>query len=1053
MLQAGGARTWVAPEINQMNRLPARATSYTFPDAASALAQDRQQSPWFKLLNGTWDFQLAPCPEAVPEAFIQPQFDASQEGWRPLPVPSNWTMHGFDKPHYTNITMPFPQEPPRVPEENPTGLYRTQFDVPANWNERRIVLHFGGAESVLYVYVNGQPVGMSKDTRLPSEFDITPFVQAGQTNTLAAVVVKWSDASFIEDQDQWWMGGIYRDVYLYATAPTYIQDVFCRPELEDDFARGRLKIAAKVGFPGQSEAGWNVQVQLFDAKGKAVWKKPLQAPVETRVRGYDNPRLQADLQGDVDAPKLWSSEEPNLYTCVISLRNPAGEEVEATSTRIGFRRLEVQNNELLINGKPVLIRGVNRHEHDDTTGKTLSRESMLSDIRLMKQFNFNAVRTSHYPDDALWYDLCDEYGLYLIDEADIEAHAYPHEVAHDPRYASAFLERGLRMVERDKNHPSVILWSLGNESGYGPNHDAMAGWIRKYDPSRPLHYESAISGWWHADTMPGTVASDIICPMYSSISSIINWAENEQRKDKRRPLILCEYSHAMGNSNGCLGEYFDAFENHHGLQGGFIWEWVDHGIKQVDIEGREYWAYGGDFGDQPNDFNFVCDGLIWPDRTPHPGMYEFKKLAQPVGITAGNLKNGKLRITNKQDFTTLAWLRGSWELAVDGEVVQKGKIPALKTAPGASEDVTLSFKSPQLQPGQECFLNVRFVTVKDTPWVQAGHEVAWEQLAWPVKSKSAPKKKLPRTSEFALEENDQRIVVRGGDLEAVADKEQGVLSSLRWRGDEMLVQGPQLSVWRATTDNDGIRGWSGQEDKPMGRWLAAGLNEMTLSTQSVEAQTNRNGTITLSIHQIGTVKGGRFEHRHEYSFLPDGDIVVNNIVVADKSLPDLPRIGVALSLTPEFEHLTWLGRGPHENYCDRKRAAAVGLYSGTVSEQYVPYIMPQEHGHKTDVRWFTLNDAAQRGLLFAGQEMLEFSASHFTADDLFNARHTTDLQPRPEVIVNIDHAHRGLGTNSCGPDTLEHYMVQPGEYRFAYRIRPYSVGIEEPSALARENVF
>jgi beta-galactosidase len=593
----------------------------------------------------------------------------------------------------------------------------------------------------------------------------------------------------------------------------------------------------------------------------------------------------------------------------------------------------------------------------------------------------------------------------------------------------------------------------GQRSGYGPNHDAMAGWIRKYDPSRPLHYESAISGWWHADGTPGTVASDIICPMYSSISSIINWAENEQRKDKRRPLILCEYSHAMGNSNGCLGEYFDAFENHHGLQGGFIWEWVDHGIKQVDKQGCEYWAYGGDFGDQPNDFNFVCDGLIWPDRTPHPGMYEFKKLAQPVGIAASSLKNGKLRITNKQDFTTLAWLRGSWELTVDGEVVQKGKLPALRTAPGATEDVTLSLKPPQLQAGQECFLNVGFVSAKDTPWVQAGHEVAWEQLAWPVKSKTAPKKKLPRTSDFTLEEDAQRIVVRGSDLEAVADRERGVLTSLRWRGEEMLVQGPQLNVWRAATDNDGIRGWSGQEDKPAGRWLAAGLNELTLTTKSVQTQTSRNGTITLSIQQTGTIKGGQFEHRHEYSFLPDGDILVENTVIADKSLPDLPRIGVTLSLTPSFEHLSWLGRGPHENYCDRKRSAAVGLYSGTVTEQYVPYIMPQEHGHKTDVRWFTLNDAAQRGLLFVGQEMLEFSVSHFTADDLFIARHTTDLQPRPEVIVNIDHAHRGLGTNSCGPDTLEHYMIQPGEFRFAYRIRPFVVGVEEPRMIARENLF
>ncbi|MDQ3814105.1 MAG: DUF4981 domain-containing protein [Armatimonadota bacterium] len=1050
LLHIGGAKTWVAPEIIQINRLPAKATFAPFPDPQSARTLDREQSPWFKSLNGTWDFQLAARPEEVPEDFIQPDFDPAAHGWAKLPVPSNWTMHGFDRPHYTNVQMPFPHEPPCVPEENPTGLYRTRFDLPAEWNGRRIVLHVGGAESVLYVYVNGQPVGLSKDTRLPAEFDITPFVVHGQTNTLAAVVVKWSDASFVEDQDQWWMGGIYRDVYLYATGSTYLGDIFCRPELDDDLQRGRLSVSAKVGFPDQSQEGWTVEAQLFDANGKAAFKKPLQGPVEIRTRGYFHPRLQADLTRAIVAPRLWSSEAPNLYTVVVSLVNPLGECVEATGLRVGFRRIEVKNNELLINGKAVMIKGVNRHEHDDTRGKALTRESMLADIRLMKQFNFNAVRTSHYPNDPLWYDLCDEYGLYLIDEANVESHAYPHEVAHDPRYASAFLERGLRMVERDKNHPSVILWSLGNESGYGPNHDAMAGWMRKHDPTRPLHYESAIAGWHDPNDVPGALASDIVCPMYPSIDSIINWARNTKRADKRRPLIMCEYSHAMGNSNGCLGEYWDAFEKYHGLQGGFIWEWVDHGIKQVDAQGREYWAYGGDFGDEPNDLNFVCDGLVWPDRMPHPGMYEFKKLAQPVGIEAGDLKAGKLLITNKQDFTTLAWLRGTWELTGDGVVVGKGKVPSLKTAPGETQEVVLPLKPPALQPDQECFLTVRFFTAKATPWVEADYEVAWEQLPMPFKAPSASKPKASNAAPLQLEEDAQQVIIRGNDLEVVASKASGLLTSLRWHGEEMLVAGPQLNVWRGPTDNDGIKGWSGQHHKPLGRWLAAGLHALTRATDAVTAQRNKNGTISLSTHHTATAQGGQFTHEQVYRFLPTGDIIVENVVVADESLPDLPRVGVTLTLVPALNFLRWSGRGPHESYCDRKRGAAVGLYSGTVAEQYVPYIVPQEHGNKTDVRWFTLEAPGQHGLLFAGKDWLECSASHFTADDLFHATHTIDLAPRAEVIVNIDYAQRGLGTASCGPDTLEKYRIPPGRFEFTYRIRPYAAGADDPAALARE---
>ena len=1047
LLEIDGIKTWTAPELIQINRLPAKATFFPYPDADSALRKTREQSRWFQSLNGTWDFTLAPRPEAVSADFIRPDFDPAANGWAKLPVPSNWTMHGYDKPHYTNVQMPFPEEPPNVPVENPTGLYRTQFEVPAAWKGRRIVLHVGGAESLLSVYVNGHSAGLSKDTRLPCEFDITAFVEAGRMNTLAAAVVKWSDATFIEDQDQWWMGGIYREVFIYSTEPTYLADIFCRAEIDKNLKGGQLRMTVKAGFPVVTAKGWSVEVELFDATGKAVFKKPQRAAVQANNNDVWLPLRHAEVITAVRSPKLWSAESPYLYTAVVSLMNPAGKCIEATRIKTGFRRVEVRENHLLINGRVVMIKGVNRHEHDDTTGKTLSRESMIGDIVLMKQHNFNAVRTSHYPNDALWYDLCDEYGIYLIDEADVESHAYNISICSDTRYASAFLERGLRMVERDKNHPSVIIWSLGNESRYGANHDAMAGWMRRYDPSRPLHYEGALAyylddrgnmdtlqtNWTDHSHITGAHVSDIVCPMYAGIEHIVSWAKDPKRADRRRPLILCEYSHAMGNSNGSLCDYWDAFEKYDGLQGGFIWEWVDHGIKQRDAKGREYWAYGGDFGDVPNDLNFVCDGLVSPDRTPHPGMRECKKLQQPVGLRLEG--TNRLVVSNNQDFLTMGWLRGEWELAVDGAIVDEGKLPVLTVAAGKSRTLTLPVKKPALQPGQECFMTVHFVTAKATHWCDAGHDVAWEQFAV---GRAAAKAVEPAGGALDLSESDGEATVRGKGFVLKASEKDSALTSLRWHGVELLERGPALNVWRGATDNDGIKGWSGQSGKPLGRWLTAGLNEMKLEPAGFAVRQTKDGVVVITIKTRGIAIGGVIEHQHVYTVLPDGEILAINTFKCAMALPDLPRLGVTFAMPAGFESLRWFGRGPHENYPDRKRSAAVGLYTGTVTAQYFPYILPQEHGNKTDVRWMSVEKPGKCGVKFSAVDrLIECSASHFTAEDLFKARHTIDLTPRSETIVNLDYGQRGLGTASCGPDTLPQYLIPASTYHFSYCIRPF----------------
>lgn len=1042
LLELGALKTWIAPECVSLNRVPMRATTYPFPDEASALQRDREASPWYQSLNGQWQFRMASRPEEVTPADVAADTDRSSLAQ--VDVPGNWTLQGYGTPHYTNVQMPFENEPPFVPAENPTGIYSTEFTVPRDWAGRRVVIHFGGAESVLYVYVNGTAIGMGKDSRLPSEFDISSYVKHGEKNLLVAVVIKWSDATFIEDQDQWWMGGLHREVYLYSTAPVHLADVFALGNLENDYTDGRLKITAKIGFPRQPTEGWSVRVQLFDPKGLPVFPEALVSKVLVGPHGTLG-RLHAEFDQLIEKPLLWSSEVPHLYTVGLSLLDPKGVAIEYSALRIGFRSVEVRDRLLLINGKRVLIKGVNRHDHHETKGKALDRETLRLDALTMKRFNFNAVRTSHYPNDPYWLDLCDELGLYVVDEANLESHAYYHQVALDRRYANAFLDRALRMVERDKNHASIILWSLGNETRYSPSHDAMAGWIRGYDPSRPIHFEPGI--WMqYIDQQPteksydmGYRVTDIVCPMYPQIATLIDWATDETHPDQQRPMILCEYSHAMGNSNGSLSDYWDAFEKYPSLQGGFIWEWIDHGLKQKTADGQDYWAYGGDFGDTPNDLNFVCDGLVWPDRTPHPGLFEFQHLAQPVKVL--NLENGVLKIKNKQDFTTPAWLKGTWELKVSGRSVAQGELPPLHTAPQAIEDVPFKLPVFSVAPGEETFLNFHFTAAEETPWCARGHVLAWDQLAIP--SSLGTPAPAPRASSTAapltIAESDDTLIVTNNLLRVVANQKTGILSSLNFRGEELLVRGPELQIWRGATDNDGIKGWTGQESKALGRWLAAGFDKLAVDPVSFESRLGENGTVLVTTEHIASCKGAEKAviHWQVYTIHPNGEVLIENTFIVDEALPDLPRLGVSLVLRPGLEALTWFGRGPQESYSDRKRGTIVDAFTSIVAEEYVPYILPQEHGNHTETRWLKL-ESPTAGLEVQAHGPLDFSASHLTAHDLFAATHTYDLKPRDEVILNLDYAQCGLGTNSCGPGVLDRYLVKPGTYHWSYSIKPVS---------------
>jgi len=938
--------------------------------------------------------------------------------------------------------MPFDHQPPSVPDANPTGIYRKTFSLPEDWETRRTVIHFDGVESAFFLFVNGMEAGFSKDSRTPAAFDITSLVRPGE-NSITAVVIRWSDGSFLEDQDHWWMAGIYRDVYLYSTDHEYIRDLSVRAE-PDLQGSGTLSLSVLTESDRNCPEEYSLSVRLQDPEGKVVLEDMQTGRTRfLMVRHTDSLKTgdsRVRLEYTLDDPRLWSTESPELYTLTVALNRPDGTVAEAVSCRTGFRKVEIRNRELLINGRPVMIKGVNRHEHDPETGKTVSRESMISDILMLKQYNFNAVRTAHYPNTPEWYDLCDEYGIYLVDEANIECHDYYDQLCREPRWAAAFSDRVRRMVLRDRNHPSVIMWSLGNESGYGPNHDAAAGWVRSTDDSRPVHYEGAVHDVWgqgpivHRDHW-NTHGTDIFCPMYESVEGMIRFATEVE---DHRPYIACEYSHAMGNSNGSLKDYWHAFETYHGLQGGFIWDWVDQGLTKKTEDGREYWAYGGDYGEPVHDFDFCINGLIWPDRTPHPAMEECKYLTRPVKIEViGGPEEGHpevLKITNRQDFSGMEWLEGEWELLRDGRPAGSGSFPLPSLAPGESRIIPLPCGTAPRNENEEIHLNLTVRSREKTAWCPAGHIVSAEQLR--LNGRFTVPAAIGNTAGAALPaarlgEDEEGYSLENGDAVLRVSRKEGVITGLQQGSRTILTSGPRLNLWRAATDNDGIREWSGQEDKPLGQWQAAGLDDLKLLECRVASEESEGG-VSLILERTLAGRDPEKPVRSVQRITPaeGGGFLVDTEIDIHPGLPTLPRVGVIMTLAPGFENLAWFGRGPHENYTDRAESAFLGIYRSDVGGQFVPYILPQECGNHTDTRWLTL-DNGTAGLRIEGDCPLEFSALHHSPADLFAARHTTDLPLREETWLTVDYRQRGLGTGSCGPQTREEYAVSPGLYRFS----------------------
>jgi len=1010
-------RFWEEPEFFRANKLPARATFYPFTEPDEA-RKGRAASRFTRDLSGEWDFCLAQSPGHA-AGILRDYFDhPASVLWEEISVPGNWQMQGWGAPHYTNWRMPFPGPPPVVPSDNPTGIYRRNFKLPKKWKGRRIVAHFGGANSVLLLYVNGAPVGISKDSHTPAEFDITREVRFGGSNEIVAVVIQWSDASYLEDQDQWWLSGLHREVLILATPQTYLADVRTDARPGDSSGSGKLRVDVAVRSTREALPEGKVRVALHDGK-KRLWKSD---PTAFRVKGRAEARLSfAEITFEAEIPRveLWSAENPTLYQITVELETEDG--TEATAVEVGFRSVEVRDRKLLVNGEPVFIVGVNRHDHDDRTGKAVSPETMEAEARLMKQHNINAVRCSHYPNDPAWLEICDRIGLYVVDEANIESHAYDSSLCRDPRYLGTWLDRTSNMVMRDRNHPSVILWSLGNESGYGPHHDAGAGWVRGMDPSRPLHYEGAIrSGAGGKGWGGGRLATDVICPMYPTIESIVNWSQTTKAEADPRPMILCEYSHAMGNSNGSLSDYFEAFRTHDGLQGGFIWEWIDHGLLVRNPEGDEFWAYGGDFGDEPNDANFVCDGLVWPDRTPHPAMQELRHLAQPMETRLVKPATGEIEIANRRSFESLSDFVCDWEIMEGATKLADGILEDLTIPAGEKRRFTLTV--PRTRAKETRFLNLRYRLRKKTAFAPKGTLMGWDQL---VLSNAKSRRPALKPGGWELAEQGSELIATASESRLTFDLQKGILKTWLTGNHPVLTLGPTINIWRAATDNDGIRLREGQRHKALSKWIDAGVDKLESHVDEVQVQKN---SVTFRHHSTGRGKDSDLQSLFRYRFV-EGGIALTCEFELGEDFRDLPRVGIRMVTGPGCEVLKWYGRGPGENYPDRKASAMIGWHTSTVTDQYVHYILPQEHGLKSDVTEIQLQQPTGKCLEVQSATSFLFSASHFTAEDLFNARHTADLRPLDETIICIDAAHRGLGSASCGPDTLDRYRVTDRKYR------------------------
>ncbi len=1021
-----------------INKLDPRADFFSFERSDLAKSGEKEESSRYLSLNGMWKFLWVRAPKDRPSDFYKTNLDDSH--WKEIKVPANWELEGYDYPIYLDERYPFDTKWPDVPEDyNPVGTYRRTFNIPDSWGSDEIILHFAGAKSAMYVYLNGKFIGYSQGSKTPAEFDITGSAQPGENN-LAVQMYRWSDASYLESQDMLRMSGIERDVYIYSRPLLNISDLNIIADLDSTYSRGILKIRSEISNKTEKRIQPTVQFLLHD-KEKILMKKEIGihlAPHESQAIGLDS--VFSNI-------RKWSAENPHLYTLSIEVADPGNQHSSSfISKEIGFRNVKISNSQLLVNGKAIYIRGVNRHETDPFTGHVISKSLMETDIRLMKENNINAVRSSHYPNHPYWYDLCDKYGLYVIDEANIESHPLAindkTQIGNELSWLPAHLDRTRRMWFRDRNHPSIIIWSLGNEAGHGQIFQATYDWLKSVDSTRPVQYEPA----GKADY------TDIYCPMYPSPEALIQYAE----QDHDKPFIMIEYCHAMGNSVGNLQDYWDIIETFPALQGGFIWDWVDQSLEYTDENGQKYLAYGHDYHpDLPTDGNFLNNGLVDPYRKPHPHLHEVKKVYQTVGFS-WNYRSEKLIVTNKNFFANLDSVLLNWTLFNNGYPIQKGSIRGINIVPQSTDTISIPFQN--IFPQGELILRVEMNSIRDSGFIQKNHEIGFEQfilqnLVQPVLSPSyiadEPTKQpsFQPNSDLKLNYKDSVYTISNHLSSLKIHNYSGELLSWVFNREVITDQNIRPNLWRPPTDNDLGNG--------MHDWAAVWKNITQNLTQTLvkipvinDGVCNFEVSYTEPLRQIRVVLF--------YTFYPNCELEIDyHLIPLRDSLPDIPRLGLTLTLPESFQNVKWYGRGYHETYWDRKTSGKIGIWEGLIADQFHPYPRPQETGNKSDVRWIELaNDGIILRALPSDSSLLSSSVWPFSVEELdfavgkdggesasglvpVTSKHGALIKPGPIVTWNIDHLQMGVGGDtSWGRMVHAEYRIPFKEYRYRILLSP-----------------
>jgi beta-galactosidase len=1022
-------------EVFGVNKEAPHPLLFPFQNERSALLGRKESSPLFQSLDGFWKFHWVNNPNNRSRDFFKEDFDDS--GWADFPVPANWEVHGYGYPIYLDEKYPFNTQYPNTPPNyNPVGSYRKTFTIPDSWTDREVFLHFGAVKSALYVWLNGQSVGFSQGSKTPAAFKVTQYLKKGE-NTLAIQIYRWSDASYIESQDMLRLSGIEREVYLYATPKVHLWDLFAKtermPNYPDDWSC-TLDIAIR-NYGTSASTGHKLKLSLYDGQQKEVIKETITVdiPLDGITQSVEFLHLISKYK-----IKKWSAEQPHLYQLIISHENADGELIEVISKKLGFRIVEIKDGQLLVNDQAIYIRGVNRHETHPLTGHVISEELMIEDIQLMKQHNINAVRSAHYPNHPRWYELCDQYGLYVIDEANIESHPLANseetQIGNEMSWLPAHLDRTQRMFHRDKNHPSIIIWSLGNEAGHGKVFEATYDWLKVNDGTRPVQYEPAEKERY----------TDIYCPMYPPIEKLVNYAKTQPD----RPAIMIEYCHAMGNSVGNLQDYWDAIEAYPSLQGGFIWDWVDQSLEYTNEKGLKYFAYGHDYHpDLPTDGNFLNNGLVNPFREPHPHLYEVKKVYEPIKFKALDMEKGHFEVTNKFFFRTLDHVNVNWSLREEGKEVLNGSLGRVEVAPQEKKKIHINLEDFPFKPDVEYYLKVSAVTNKDLPLIPLGHEVAWEQFALPLSKQAVEKNITYPTLQIQLK--DSAIAVVGEDFSLKMDQRTGAYISYEYKNTSLMLSSLKPNFWRPPTDNDlgnGMHKWAAL-------WKEVGLQaKSTMSTPPViidgnklqfQVQYDLSETIQAVVLIDYTVLGNG-EIQVDYQFRPD-----------NTDLPKIPRIGMQFMLPEEFQFMKWYGRGPHETYWDRKSSGEIAQWKGLVWDQLHRYSRPQETGNKTDVRWMSLTNGQGAGwLIESASDPLSMSAWQLDMEDLdfvagskgaesasglvpVTSKHGADLFPKNVITWNIDMKQMGLGGDtSWGRLVHEAYTLPVKDYSYSFRMIP-----------------